>query len=131
MIRQNFQSVLLFGKAQFSAFCGGLVDYGTMILLTEFLGIHYLISITIGGLIGALVNFSINRNWTFRKQKYSIFDQLKKFIIVVTGSIFLKSIGTSFFTEILSIDYRISRFIADALVCFGFNYSMQKRWVFN
>lgn len=126
--QKSFIAVL--AKSQLSAFVGGIVDYGVMLLCTELLGIHYVISIGIGGTIGAAVNYSINRYWTFDSRDQSKATQIPKFIVVVIGSIILKAGGTYLLTEIFSIDYRISRLITDACVAFGFNFTLQKFWVF-
>lgn len=126
-------AVFVFAKAQLSAFTGGIVDYLVMILCTELLGIHYTISIAIGGIVGAIVNFSVNRYWTFTTPNAShapVGQQLIKFIFVVGGSILLKSSGTYLFTNWLKIDYKICRIIVDIIVSLGFNYVLQKYWVF-
>lgn len=126
-------AVLVFAKAQVSAFSGGIVDYLVMIACTELLHIHYTISIAIGGIIGAIVNFSINRYWTFdanQASKNPVGNQLIKFIFVVAGSITLKSSGTYLFTNSLHIDYKISRIAVDIIVSLSFNYVLQKYWVF-
>lgn len=127
------KGVWVFLKAQLSAFAGGLIDYGVMILCTELLHIHYTISIAIGGIIGAVFNFSVNRYWTFNSNKASnspVGGQLVRFVFVVTGSILLKSSGTFLFTNWLRIDYKISRIIVDIIVSLGFNYTLQTYWVF-
>jgi len=126
-------AVFVFAKAQLSAFLGGLIDYGVMIFCTEVLGIYYPISIAIGGVIGAIFNFSVNRYWTFNNDKASkapVGAQLVKFIFVVAGSIFLKSTGTYLFTNWLKINYKFSRIIVDIIVSLGFNYLLQTYWVF-
>lgn len=123
-------SAFVFIKAQASAFMGGIVDYLVMIACTELVGIHYTLSILISGLVGAIINFSINRKWTYRAEQGALPAQLSKFIFVVFGSIFLKSGGTYLFTNWLSIDYKISRIIADIVVSLGFNYTLQTYWVF-
>lgn len=123
-------SFLVFIKAQASAFIGGLVDYSIMIFCTEVLHIHYTVSILISGLIGAVVNFSINRKWTYQAEKIGVKGQLAKFIVVVLGSVFLKSAGTYLLTNWLRIDYKISRVLTDILVSLGFNYTLQTYWVF-
>lgn len=131
MARRN--AFYVFAKAQASAFTGGMVDYLIMIICTELVHIHYTISILISGMIGAVVNFSINRHWTFRVTEVSanpIGRQLFKFCTVVAGSIILKSAGTYLFTTWLIIDYKISRIIVDIIVSLGFNYVLQKYWVF-
>lgn len=123
-------SIRTFSKAQLSAFIGGLVDYAVMILCTELLGVYYPISILISGLIGAVVNFSINRYWTYQAHHLGLGKQLIKFIAVVLGSILLKSLGTYVITNWLLIDYKISRVLVDIVVSLAFNYTLQTYWVF-
>jgi putative flippase GtrA len=123
-------SILVFLKAQVSAFIGGMVDYLAMIVFTELVGIHYTLSILISGSIGAIINFSINRKWTFQAENVNLQYQVPKFIVMVIGSIFLKSAGTYLFTNWLTIDYKISRVITDIIVSLGFNYTLQNYWVF-
>ncbi len=129
----KMKSVFVFAKAQVSAFTGGLLDYLVMILCTELLHIHYTISIAIGGVIGAVLNFSVNRYWTFTASKASqvpVGFQLVKFVFVVAGSIMLKSSGTYLLTNLLALDYKITRIMVDIIVSLGFNYVLQKYWVF-
>ncbi|RZM22709.1 MAG: GtrA family protein [Pedobacter sp.] len=125
--------IYVFLKAQLSAFTGGIIDYLIMIFCTEVLGIFYPVSIAIGGVIGAVFNFSVNRYWTFEGSKASqspVGAQLARFVVVVAGSILLKSSGTWLFTTYLHIDYKISRIIIDIAVSLGFNYVLQTYWVF-
>lgn len=133
MLKKN--SIYTFIKAQFSAFLGGLVDYGAMVLCTELLYIHYTISIIIGGMIGALINFMVNLNWTFKatvtdNQRGGVLMQLAKFTSMVGGSVLLKSSGTYLLTEAIQMDYRVSRILVDLFVSLGFNYTLQRYWVF-
>lgn len=124
----------VFGKAQLSAFLGGVVDYIVMIIFTEVFGVHYTISIAIGGAVGAVVNFSMNREWTFRSRSRAyrspLWRQLSKFAVVVANSILLKSSGTHFITTFFGIDYKISRIMTDLLVSILMNFTLQKYWVF-
>ncbi|WP_025079343.1 GtrA family protein [Porphyromonas macacae] len=129
-----WNKLFMFAKAQASAFIGGVVDYGVMIFVTEVFHIHYTIGIAIGGVVGAIVNFTVNKVWTFsdKKRKYdsTLFQQLLKFAVTVLNSIMLKSAGTFMMTTLLSLDYKISRIIVDLIVSLGFNYTLQKLWVF-
>ncbi len=126
--------MLVFGKAQVSAFLGSIVDYLLMISITEIFGLHYTISIAIGGIAGAYVNFLLNRRWTFRSKDItyhnSFLNQISKFLIVVITSILIKSSGTFYITSYFNIDYKISRILTDLLVSLLLNYNLQKRWVF-
>lgn len=133
-IRKLHEKLLVFIKAQLSAFLGGVVDYLIMIFCTEIFQIHYTISIVMGGVIGAIVNYSLNNKWTFFSKdisyKNSVPEQLIKFVLVVINSILLKSSGTYFITTFLGFDYKISRIAVDLFVSIVFNYTLQKFWVF-
>ncbi len=119
-----------FLKAQLSAFAGGMVDYGIMLFCKEILGFAISTSIVISGSIGAVVNFTINRFWTFKKDEAPVASQLWKFIIVVIGSIILKSQGTPLLSTLTGIDYKITRLMVELVVSLGFNFTLQKYWVF-
>jgi len=121
---------MIFLKAQISAFLGGVIDYLVMLYCVEILHIHYIPAIAIGGLVGAVVNYSIGRNWAFRSKSEGITTQFSKYAIVSLGSIILKSSGTFILTETIKIDYRLTRLMIDAIVAFGFNFTLQKYWVF-
>lgn len=126
--------LIVFAKAQVSAFVGGVTDYAIMIFFTEVFHVHYTVSIAIGGVIGAVVNFSLNNKWTFHSKnapyKNSTRKQFLRFVLVVVNSIILKSTGTYAITTFLGIDYKISRLITDLFVSIGFNYTLQRFWVF-
>ena len=126
--------LITFTKAQLSAFIGGVTDYFIMIFVTEVFHVQYTISIAIGGIIGAFVNFNLNKRWTFNSKrspyKSSTNAQLIKFILVVANSILLKTAGTYILTYYGGFDYKISRLITDLFVSIIFNYSLQKFWVF-
>jgi putative flippase GtrA len=132
--RTILNQVFVFGKAQFSAFIGGITDYTIMVFLTEVFHIHYTFSIVIGGIIGAVINFSLNKAWTFRVKsipyKNTLKKQLFKFIVVAINSILLKSSGTYLVTTFLGFNYKISRILIDLFVSIVFNYNLQKYWVF-
>ena len=126
--------VFVFAKSQFSAFVGGITDYMIMILLTEAFHIHYTLSIAIGGVIGAIINFSLNKTWTFHTKDIPYRDsfpkQIMKFLLVVMNSIVLKSTGTYLITKFLGVDYKLSRIFTDLFVSIAFNFTLQKFWVF-
>jgi putative flippase GtrA len=120
-----------FAKAQLSSFIGGIVDYLTMIFFTEVAGVFFAYSVIIGGFVGAIINFIVNRRFTFLAREGKKRKQVPRFVIMVLGSIFLKTYGTYILTTFGSIDYKISRIMVDITVALGFNFPMQKFWVFN
>ncbi len=128
------EKLFMFTKAQISGLFGGIVDYCIMIFCTELLGIHYTISIAIGGVIGAIINFSINKSWAFQTKgstyQHSSLKQFIRFVFVVLNSIALKAGGTYYFTTFCNIKYEFSRIITDLIVSVCFNYLLQRHWVF-
>lgn len=127
------KSIFTFAKAQTSAFLGEILDYIVMIACTELLHIHYPISIIISGTVGAVLNFSLNRYWSFKEKQSDqlpIGPQLSKFCAMVAGSVLLKAFGTYVLTSWLKLDYRISRILIELIVSLGFNYVLQNYWVF-
>ncbi len=121
-------------KAQISAFIGGMVDYATMIYLTDKLHIYFTYSIIVSGFVGAIVNFTLNRTWSFKERDKEYSDPLKyqllKFIPVVLNSVFLKSFITYSIVRFTHLNYKISRILTDIIVSVGVNYPLQKIWVF-
>jgi putative flippase GtrA len=111
-----------------------MCDFGIMILLTEFASLHYTVSIAIACFLGAIMNFSVNKKWTFYSKhssyEFSLPQQLWRFIFVVLSSIGLKMLGTYLLTTFVHIDYKISRLITDIIVSVLYNYMLQRYWVF-
>ncbi len=124
------EKLKVFFKAQLSAFLGGLSDFGIYTFCYTILKYSAPFSNVISGSLGAIVNFLINRYWSFNSTKASIGKQLWKFIIVVAGSISLKSLGIHLFVDIWHWNFLLSKVIVEIIVSLGFNYTLQRFWVF-
>ena len=94
-----------------------VIDYGLLYLLTEFLGIHYIVSATLSFIAGLIVNYVISINWIFRHSKLS--SKSAEFtiygIIGVVGLLF-NNLLLFMFTDILQFHYMISKLMAAAIV---------------
>ena len=119
-----------FFKAQFSAFIGGLFDFGIYTFCYTVLNFTAPFSNVVSGSLGAVVNFTINRYWSFESSKNSIGSQLWKFILVVLGSISLKSFGIHILVDICQWNFIVSKLLVEVVVSLGFNFLLQKFWVF-
>ncbi|MCI0920286.1 GtrA family protein [Sphingobacterium rhinopitheci] len=126
----NFSKVKEFLRAQLSAFVGGLFDFGIYTLCYKFFGISAPFSNVVSGSLGAVVNFTINRYWSFKSADQAIGQQLWKFVIVVIGSITLKSSGIYVLVDLLHMNFLASKVIVEIIVSLGFNFVLQKFWVF-
>lgn len=134
MLQRLRRLVLNFTQAQISAGAGSVVDYGLMILGVEVFGWELFWSLACGGVVGAVINFSLNRYWTFRDKGVAYYSglggQILKFATTVAGSILLKYLGTYALEHYAGIDYKIGKLISDLFVSVLFNYTLQRFWVF-
>jgi putative flippase GtrA len=101
-------------------FVGGiafLADIGTLFGLTEFVGLHYLISALFGFIVGWIVNYALSVSWVFskrkvgnRKMEFGVFG-----LIGIVGLVFTE-ILLWVFTDIFMIYYIFSKIITAVLV---------------
>lgn len=107
---------------QFFRYCfvGGLaflVDYGLLYLLSDKVGLHYLLSASIAFIAGLVVNYLISTFWVFSESKYE--DKRKEFaIFAIIGVI---GLGLTeglmwLFTDLAGLHYMLSKLITAALV---------------
>ncbi len=105
-----------------------------MVFGVEVLGWTLFWALACGGVVGAVVNFSLNRYWTFRDKdvayRSNLRSQVFKFAMTVAGSILLKYLGTYVLEHYVGIDYKIGKLISDLFVSVLFNYTLQRFWVF-
>lgn len=106
-------------------FVGGfafIVDYSLLFLLTESLGIYYILSATISFIAGLIINYIISTQWIFKKSRLSntAIEFIVYGIIGVIG-LLLNDLILYLFTDIMHNHYMISKLIAAALVM-GWNF---------
>lgn len=121
----------LFFKFQAAAIIATLVDFTVTIVLTEIVGINYLISTSTGSIIGGIVNFLLGRKWVFKADYLPAGRQLFRYLITWAISILLNITCVIILTEFVKFNYIISKIITAVLIGITFNFSMQKRFVFN
>lgn len=113
-----------------SAYTATFFDYGVFLFCLEILNIYYPIATFIGATTGATVAFLLGRNWTFRNKDEVITKQSMKFLAVVAGSILLNTLGVYLVTEYIGINEKISKIIVAVFVGVGYNFPMQRYFVF-
>jgi putative flippase GtrA len=101
-------------------FVGGLAfiaDFGTLYLLTEFTGFHYLLSAALGFIIGLAINYSLSVKWVFQVAKEDRkINQFITFGIIGLVGLGLNELIIWFMTEKLHIYYLYSKLISTAIV---------------
>jgi len=120
-----------FLRAQLSAFAGGMLDLGIYVFCHKALEISAPFSNAIGGGLGAVANFLLNRYWSFvGGRRASAKSQLWKFVVVVAGSILLKSTGIYLLVDVWDGHFLFCKLLVEIVVSLGFNFTLQKFWVF-
>lgn len=96
-----------------------LVDYGSLWLLTEMVGLHHLVSAAIAFILGLICNYVISTAWVFGESKVN--NRLVEFtvfsIIGVVGLGFNELI-IYFFTDVCGLHYMLSKIISTVIIFF-------------
>ena len=103
-------------------FVGGaafLVDFVSLYLLTDFLGVYYLTSAAIAFILGLIVNYFLSTYWVFNKRKLdNLTFEFGIFAIIGIVGLGLNELFIWFFTAELNFYYLISKILAAALILF-------------
>lgn len=100
-----------------------IADFGTLYLLTEYAGLPYLASASVGFCIGLATNWLLSIRWAFRGNVSKRNKGIEFIGWLITGlaGLGLNALIMWFFTEVLSIHYLTSKFISTAAVfCWNF-----------
>lgn len=122
--------MLTFLKAQTTGMLATGVDFLVTIVAVEMLGVWYVLGTMLGTLSGGIFNFSINRKWVFQPEGKSARVQALKYLLVWLGSMLLNAAGVYVVTHYTGLVYVFSKVITAIFVGVGYNYQLQKNFVF-
>jgi putative flippase GtrA len=77
-----------------------------------------------------LVNFMVGRLWAFNASEGKIEWQFIKYVLVWTGNLLLNAAGVFIITRYIGFNYVVSKVITSVVVGIGYNYVLQKTFVF-
>ena len=106
--------IIKFGFVGGTAF---VIDAGLLFLLTEFCGIHYLISGTISFTASVIYNYILSVKWVFDAKKDA--NKTQEFIVFIVLSVIGLGINQLFmwlFVDMMHIYYMLSKIIATVIV---------------
>lgn len=113
-MRKLIEQILKFGVVGFICF---FIDYGIMILLTEYVGVDYLVSSGISFTVSVIVNYVLSLKYVFKTSNEN--NKCKEFVIFVTLSVIglginqvLMWVGVS----VLGMFYMISKVLVTGIV---------------
>ena len=107
-----------------------VVDFAVYVSLTEWAGLHYLVSAAVGFLCGLTTNYALSISWVF--QNRSLKDARVEFAVFATIGVVGLGLTEGIMylaTEFVGFRYWISKLIAVALVLF-WNFGARKVTLF-
>ena len=119
-----------FFRSTFVGAISTLADMGLLYILTDFAHIHYLISTSLGFILGTIINYILSIFWVFKEKKLK--NKTAEFIIFsIIGAIglLLNELFMWLFTDIAGLYYLISKIISTIIV-FLFNFLTRKKFLF-
>ena len=112
--KKLFSQIIKFGFVGGAAF---VIDAGLLFLLTEFCGIHYLISGMISFTASVIYNYILSVKWVFDAKKDA--NKTQEFIVFIVLSVIGLGINQLFmwlFVDMMHIYYMLSKIIATVIV---------------
>lgn len=100
------------------------------IVLIRFLFADVVLASASGTITGGVVNFTIGRYWVFGAKNDDIRLQAKRYMFIWIGNFVLNTTGVFILAKIFNIHYAASKIIVSLIVAFGYNYPLQKYFVF-
>jgi putative flippase GtrA len=120
---------------EFIRYClvGGLAfvaDFATFLLFTDFFGVNYLVSNTLGFVVGLLVNYLASIYWVFIHRRYTkATPEFALFAIIGVGGVALGNLCMWYLVEHARLWHVYAKYLVTALVLF-YNYALRKYFLF-
>ena len=109
---------------------GTIINLLVLYILTDKLGVYYLLSAIISFLIAMTSNFILNKIWTFEERfRTKVNTRYLKFATVSLMALAVNLLFLYFFTEIIGMYYLFSQVLAIALALV-INFIGNKLWTF-
>ena len=122
--------MITFLKANISSSIAPFLDYLVTIFLVHFFRVDVVIASATGTMCGGIINFLVGRNWVFESKKRKVQQQAIKYGVVWAGNFLLNTSGMYVLTTLLTVHFVISKLFVSLMIGFGYNYTMQKKYVF-
>jgi len=107
-----------------------LFDWSFFYLCNYILTLHYQISLGIGFTIGTLINYTLNRLFTFMSKAKHVISQMGTHFTIALSTLLISLLIMYLLVDIINLTNMISRIITTAIVFF-INYILHKNITFN
>jgi len=130
-VQKKHKNLKLFFRYNVVALLATILDFLLFIVFTDIFQIWYVASTFISTICGGIVAFVLNRNWAFLGKSGKIGNQASRYLIVWMGSILLNTVGLYLIVESIDMGSVVSKIIVSVIVGIGYNFLMNKYFVFN
>ncbi len=110
-------------------FLGFIIDFGLTYIFKEKLKMNKFVANALGFLISAVVNFTVNRMWTFQNHNPNLALQFGKFMAIASVALMLNSLIIYILNGKIRINFYVSKIIAVLFVMF-YNFIMNSLFTF-
>ena len=108
---------------------GVSAQVGLTVLLTEYFGLHYLVSLALAAASVIVIGFFLNRSWTFRKRGRTVMTEFGRYVLVSGANVPIGLVGCAFLVQDLKVPYGYA--IAIMGVVFApITYLVHRAWTF-
>ena len=113
-MKKLLEQIMRFGIVGVIAF---VIDYAVLLLLTEVVGIHYLVSSAVAFLVSVIFNYILSVAFVFETDKSrSKGVQFALFALMSAGGLGINQLMMWLLSDIMFIPYQLSKFLATAVV---------------
>ncbi len=119
-----------FLRSQAASFAATMTDFLSFLFLTEIIGFWYIASNVVSSVLGAIVSFTLGRNWAFKKTDVRKRGQIFRYAITSLLSLLLNTAGLYVLTEWGGMHYFYSKVFVSFLIGVSFNFLMFRYFVF-
>jgi putative flippase GtrA len=119
-----------FLKANAASLIASFCDFLITIIIKEWLDADPLLASITGTVSGGIINFLIGRYWVFEVRHLSIYHQSRRYFIIWAGNLLLNASGVYILLHYIGLNYILAKLITSVIVAVGYNYPLQKRYVF-
>ena len=114
-----------------SAVIATAVDYLTMIMCVEAIGVGPVAATPIAAFAGAITSFTLNRRFTYKTTDVPAPRQAWKYALVSLASLGWNTGGEYLFHSRLHLEYLLARVVSSVIVSNLWNYPLQRFFVFS
>jgi hypothetical protein len=119
-----------FIKVNTAAIIATIIDFGFTFFLKQIVQIDAVLASIFGTILGGIINFIIGRTWVFNTPEVPFIQQGRRYFITWIGNLLLNASGVYILIKIIGVQYLFAKMATAITVAIGYNYPLQKKYVF-